>query len=151
MGECVRYDVALSLPLQPIVSDGCSRLQGSFNIPRFDELPLCLGALRPDAGEAVRLQLHPDLQIVSLNLVHPALGFLHLWQYSKLVLHVVADLVGNHIRLGKLAGLAADIAGAEAPLEVLKEACVEIDLLVDRAIKRTHRGLRRPAAGPGCA
>jgi hypothetical protein len=38
------------------------------------------------------------------------LRFLHLGQYSKLVLNMVTDLVGYHIRLRKLAGLASDIA-----------------------------------------
>jgi hypothetical protein len=58
------------------------------------------------------------------------------------VLNVVADLVGNHVRLRKLARFAPDIASPKAPLEVLKEACVEVDFLVDGTIKRTHGGLR---------
>jgi ELWxxDGT repeat protein len=46
----------------------------------------------------------------------------------------MANLVGNHIGLRKLAGFASDIARAKAPFEVLKKACVEIDLLVVRTI-----------------
>src|SRR5262249_19540896 len=38
-----------------------------------------------------------------------------------------------------------DVAGAEAPLEILKERGVEINLAVVRAVKRAHRGLREPA------
>ena len=44
--------------------------------------------------------------------------------------------MGDHIGLRKLASLAADLAGAKAPFEVLKETCVEIDLLIDRTIER---------------
>src|SRR5262245_13251980 len=54
--------------------------------------------------------------------------------------------MSNHIGLRELAGLAADIAGTEALLKFLKEACIEVDLLVDRTIERTHCGLRKPTA-----
>jgi hypothetical protein len=151
VGKCIGHDITLGLPLQAIVSDGRSALQRRFDITWLDELPLCLGALRPNAGKAIGLQLHPDLQRIRLSLVHSTLRFLHLCQYSKLVLNVVTDLVGNHIRLRKLAGLASDIASPEAPLEVLKEACVEVDFPVDRTIKRTHGGLRKPASRLGSA
>src|SRR5262249_4121083 len=50
------------------------------------------------------------------------------------------------IGLRELAGLAADIASTEALLKVLKETCIEVDLLVDRAIERTHCGLRKSTA-----
>src|SRR5262249_7466662 len=59
---------------------------------------------------------------------------------------MVADLVSNHISLRELAGLAPDVAGTEALLKVPKEACIEVDLLVDRTIERTHCGLRKPTA-----
>ena len=58
---------------------------------------------------------------------------------------MVTDLVGNHIGLRELAGLAPDVARTKAPLEVLKETCVEIDLLIDRAAKRSHNIVERPA------
>src|SRR5262249_38986385 len=59
---------------------------------------------------------------------------------------MVADLVSNHISLRELAGFAPDVAGTEALLKVLKKACIEIDLLVDWTIERTHCGLRKPTA-----
>src|SRR6516165_5764472 len=63
---------------------------------------------------------------------------------------MVADLMRNHIGLRKLTGLAADITRPEASFEVLKETCIEIDLLVERAIERTHRSLCCPTAGSRC-
>ena len=54
--------------------------------------------------------------------------------------------MSNHIGLRELAGLAPDVAGAEAALKVLKETCIEVDLLVDRTIERTHCGLRKATA-----
>ena len=93
------------------------------------------------------MQLHSHLQTIRLGLPHCTLLLLHLWQQSELVLKVVADLVSNHIGLRELAGLAADVATTEAPLKVLKEACIEVDLSVVRTIEGTHCGLRKPAAG----
>jgi hypothetical protein len=61
------------------------------------------------------------------------------------------DLVRNHIGLGELARLAADIASAEASLEILKETCVEVNFLIKGAIERTHSRLRKPATRPGCS
>ncbi len=56
----------------------------------------------------------------------------------------MADLVRDHIGLGEFARLAA--AAAEARLHIVEERGVEIDALVGRAIKRTHRRLREAAA-----
>src|SRR6516225_682071 len=64
---------------------------------------------------------------------------------------MVPDLVRNHIGLGELAGFAANIASAEASLEVLEETCVEVNLLIKRAIKRTHCRLCKPATRSGCS
>ena len=49
-----------------------------------------------------------------------------------------------------LSSLAANITSTKALLEVLKETCVEINLLIDRAIERPHRGFRKPTAGLRC-
>ena len=98
--------------------------------------------MRPDAGEAVGLQLDPNLELIGLGLIHAALHFLYLRQNAEQVLHVMADLVGDHIGLRELAVPAAGIAAAESPLEVLEERGVEINLLIVRTVERPHRGLR---------
>src|ERR1051326_3228971 len=55
----------------------------------------------------------------------------------------MADLMGVHIGLGEITGLAG--AATEARLKFAEEAGVEIDLAVVRAIERTHRALRGAA------
>src|SRR5260221_2334137 len=146
MGERVRNDITLRLPLQSIVTDRRSGRHRCFNIPWLNKLPFLLGTVCPDAGEAVRLQFYADLQAVGLRLVHPTLPLLHLGQNAELVLDAVTDLMRDHIGLRELAGVAANIATAEAPLKVLEEARVQIDLLSNRAIELTHGGRRRSAA-----
>ena len=69
---------------------------------------------------------------------------LHPRQDAELVLHVMADLVGDHIGFRELAGIAAR-AGAELVLQIVEERRVEIDALIARAIERPHRRLREAA------
>src|SRR5215831_4618782 len=66
-------------------------------------------------------------------------------------MHVVADLVRDHVGLGELAALASYVAATESSLEILKECGIEIDLLVVRTVERTHGGLRKPACRARCA
>src|SRR5262249_30891898 len=138
-------------PLQPIVADGGCRLHGSFDIARLDEPPLFLCVVRPHPGKAVGLQLNSNLDLITLSRIHTALRLLYPRYDAKQILHVVADLVRDHIGLGELAALASDIAATETPLEILKECGVEIDLLVVRTVERTHGGLGKPACRARCA
>ena len=125
----------------PIAAAVCSAASTS---PGSRKLALRLGVVRPDAGEAVGLQLDPHLQRLAPRLSPAALlRLLHLRQDAEQVLHVMADLVRDHIGLRELAGLAA--AAAEARLELAEERGVEIDLAVVRAIERPHRALRHAA------
>jgi hypothetical protein len=57
-------------------------------------------------GEGIRdhivgLQLDPDLELIALGLVHAALQLLNPGQDPQQVLHVVADLVRDHVGLGE--------------------------------------------------
>src|SRR5262245_20888937 len=149
VGERVRNDVALAAPLQAIVADGGCCLHGRLDVAWLDHPPLFFGVVRPDPGEAIGLQLDPHLQLVGIALVHAALHRLHPRQNAEQVLHVMADLVRDYVGLGELAALAADLAAAEAPFEILKERGVEIDLAIDRTVERPHGGLGGPA-GRAC-
>ena len=62
---------------------------------------------------------------------------------AEQLLHVMADLMGDDIGLGEVAGR------AEAVLQLLVEVEVDIDLLVVRAVERAHlrhAQCRRPSA-----
>jgi hypothetical protein len=146
MSECVWHDVTLALPLQSIVANGGSRLQGGFDIAGLDESPLCLGAIRPDARQAICLQLNPDLKCIGVGLFDSLLCLLYLRQDAKLVLHVMPDFVSDYIGLRKLAGFASDVTTAETLLKVSKKACVEVHFLVDWAVEWAHRSLGESAA-----
>jgi hypothetical protein len=52
--------------------------------------------------------------------------------------------MGDHVSLRELAGLAAGVAGAEPPLEILKERGVEINLAIVRTVEWPHGGLGEP-------
>src|SRR5262245_4379045 len=144
MGESVGHDIALAAPLQSIIADGRSRLHGRLDIAGLDEAPLLLRVVRPHPGKAVGLQLDPNLELIAFDRVHAALRFLHLGQDSEQILHVVVDLVRDHVGLGELAAFASSIAAAETSLEVLKECGVEIDLPIVWTIEWTHGGLGKP-------
>ncbi len=53
---------------------------------------------------------------------------------------MVADLMGDDIGLGEIAGR------SEAARQLVEEGGVDVDLLVGRAIEGPHRRLRRAAA-----
>ena len=59
---------------------------------------------------------------------------------AELLLDVVADLVGDHVGLGEVAGR------AEALAQLVEEAEVDVDLLVERAVEGAGRRARLAAA-----
>src|SRR5512133_1886135 len=58
------------------------------------------------------------------------------------------DLMGNHVSFRELARLAAGVAGAKPPFQVLKEGRIEINLAIVWAVEWPHGGLCEPAARP---
>ena len=60
---------------------------------------------------------------------------------------MVTNLVANHIGLRELASLAADIASTKAPFEILKETCVEINLLIAATVWGRAGGIIAPFVG----
>ena len=94
----------------------------------------------PDARVVVGLELEHDRQPVRFGLAGLALQPRDLLAGAQEVLDVVADLVGDHVGLGELAG------GLESLRELLVEGQVEVELLVGGAVKRPDRGTGRAAA-----
>ena len=93
----------------------------------------------PDAGVAVSLEFKADGAAVGPARAHP-LGLL---AGAGQALHVVADLVGDHIGPRRIA------SGPVFGLQLLPERQVQIDLVIGRTIERPHGGLPGPAAGAG--
>ncbi len=146
----LRIDLTLGRFLDPVVADrgrGVQRLVdvvlGQLGDQRSAGVRIRVGGgvMRPDAGEAVGLQLEPDCGTlrplpVAADLVHGA----------EQVLDVVAVLVRDHVGLRERATL-----GAEPALQVVEEREVQIHLLVTRAVERADRGGGRAARGAGGA
>src|SRR3546814_2623900 len=92
-----------------------------------------LRARRPDAGVAIGLQLHADLQRVALGLRSARLCLADLVRNAADRLDMVADLVRDDI------GLRGVARGAELAVEFAEEGGVEIDALIGGAVEGTHR------------
>ena len=120
----------------PIADGGVERV---LDVAGLEDVAL-LRRVPPDAGEAVGLELHADGERV-LEVGALLLRLAHLLVDAEDVLHVVADLVREHVGLREVAAL-----GAEARAQVLVEAEVDVRLLVERAVERPHRRLRHAAA-----
>src|SRR5262245_49694609 len=97
--------------------------------------------MRPYPGETVGLQLDTNLKLIGFDLIQTSLCLLNLGKDSQQVLHMMADLVGDHVGLRELTASASDVAATEAPLEILEEGGIEIDSLVVRTVERAHGGL----------
>jgi hypothetical protein len=94
--------------------------------------PHWLRAVCPYSGETIGLQFNAYLERVRFSLAGGRLLCLrHPWQDTKLVLHVMADLMRDYVGLGKLAGVAIG-AATEFVLKVVEKGSVEIDTLVAR-------------------
>src|SRR5439155_24813450 len=91
-----------------------------------------IGVVRPDAGEAVGLQLTPDRD---RRRAPPSARVARAREPEQL-LNVVAHLVRDDVRLREVAG------SAEAVTQLAEEIEVEIDTLVRRAIERADGGTR---------
>src|SRR5262245_1274827 len=142
MCEAIRHHPALRAPLQRVVTDRGGGAQRGLDVAGLQQMPALVGLVRPHACEAIGLQLDPDLDAVCfrraptrclLSVVRPR-------QDALEILHVMADLVRDHIGLREPARSA--IATTKARLDLPKERRIEIDLLVGRAIEWTHRALR---------
>src|ERR1051325_81413 len=135
--ERIRRHAALRALLQPVVADGGRGADPLLEIARLEDVPRAIGVVRPDAGEAVGLELAAD---GDRRRAASARALAHAREPEQL-LHVMTDLVGDHVRLREVAGRAEPIA------ELAEEVEVEIDALVAGTIERTDGRFRHPARG----
>src|SRR3984957_10978441 len=141
VGEAVAHGVAAGGGLEPVVAYRLRRRQRPLDIARLEDLPFVVRVVGPHAVQAIGLQFAPDGQRVGLGLAHPLLHVVDLVENAENVLNMMADLMGYDIEIGEFA------AAAVLVFHIAKEGCVEINLLVDRAVERPHR--RLCAAAPG--
>ena len=141
MGEAVRHHRAAAGALQRIVANPGGCVHGFLHIALLQDLARALGMVGPDAGKAIGLQFEFHAQCVVFNLADASAHLVHLAADAKQVLHMVADFMGDHISLGKVAG------GAELGFQGFVKAEVDIHLLVAGTVKRPHGRLTLAAGG----
>src|SRR5690606_3285106 len=116
VGERVGRDLPAGAPHQTIVADGRGRREPLLDVARLEHLLLAVRVMRPDAGVAIRLQLHEDLEPVDLGLVGQArLPLADPVHDAGQVLDVMPDLVADDVRL-------REVTGAAHPGQLLEEA-----------------------------
>jgi hypothetical protein len=91
VSEGVRHDILLCLFPYPIVTDGAGSRQTFLDVALLEDLPRAVGIVRPDAGEAVGLELHGNLDGVRLLAVGALLKVSHLTRDPQQRLHMVTE------------------------------------------------------------
>ncbi len=145
MGEAVGDHPAGALALDAVIADGAGRVESFLEVTCLEHVALALGVIAPDPGQTIRLQLEPHRELVGLGLADPPLHGLDLGVDAQQVLDVVADLVGDHVGLGEIAGR------AEALFELVVEAEVDIELVVGGAVEGAHCRAGHAAGRPDLA
>ena len=100
MGKGMRLWHLTGLPLQMVIPDHPRRIQGFLKIALFHQP---FDVRRPDPRKTIGHQLKPHGQGIRLNLrgllPHPS----HLRQGADLILHMVGDLMCDHIGCREIA------------------------------------------------
>ncbi len=94
----------------------------------------------PRCRKTVGLQLDPHGHGIRLRLAHAFACLIELRQDAKKVLHMVADLMRDHI------GIAKSPPSRELGLHLVEEIRVEIDLAIGRTIEGPTAALASPQA-----
>src|SRR5262249_27747239 len=103
----------------------------------FVQQPSLLRRVRPDSRETIRLELK-----VHGSRIRTARIRTHTPLDAQNILHVMPDLMRQHIGLSKLAWSSKPL------LQLIVKTKIDVNLLVFRTIKRACRGLRRPTTRP---
>src|SRR3954447_10852217 len=139
VSERLGVDPAVRLLLDAIVSDRGRGVQPLLEVAVLQDAAVIRGAA-PNAGEAVGLQFEANGESVRVSrvvlalLTNPPLD-------AELLLDVVAELMREDVGLGEVA------RRLEAPVELVEEAEVDVDALVERAVERARLRARRATPG----
>src|SRR3954453_2068080 len=135
----LRVDLALELLLEAVVADRRCGVEsvGDVGLRQLGDVSRAHRTVRPDAGEAVGLQLEVDTAALRPGdaLANPAHG-------AEQVLHVVAVLMSNDVGLRK-----RPAGRAEPGAQLVEETEVEIDVAIWRAVEGPDVRRRVAAAG----
>ena len=101
MGEAVGHNPPLRPPLQRVVANRRGSPQRGLDITRLQQMPALIGLVRPDAGEAIGLQLDANLDSICLRgtAADALLRRVRACQNFFEFLDVMADLMRNYIGL----------------------------------------------------
>jgi len=135
--------VALGLLLDAVIADCCRSIEtlGDLSLgDRFEVAGLC-SVVRPDAGQAVSLQLNLNGQTLGACSAGAGAG-----QNSDQVLHVMAVFMRQHVGFGK-----GPTLRTEPGLKPSEKVEVQVDLPIGRAVEGADRGCRLAAGGLDCS
>src|SRR3954447_7333895 len=139
--ERLGVDPALRLLLDPVIPDRGGGRQALLQVAAFEDAAV-IGRAGPDAGEAIGLELEAHGE--GIRVIRVVLALLpNLSLDPELLLDVVAELVRDHVGLGEVAG------GLEASVELVEEAEVDVDPLIEWAVERPGLRAGRATAGVG--
>jgi len=94
----------------------------------------------PNTGIAICLELHADLDLVALGPAEALLRLLRPIERAFEVLHVVPNLMRDHVERGEIAGR------LEASRQLVEEIGVDVDRIVVRTVEGPHRRLAHAAS-----
>jgi hypothetical protein len=130
--------------LDAIIAHGFRGAHTFANVAGLEHVLSLEDRVCPDAGETICLQLESDRVLVGLARAL-LLEFTHFVHNPQLMLHVVADFVGQNTSLGEIPA-----RGAEPALQFVVEGRVDVDGLIQRAIVRPRCGTGATAGRLGC-
>ncbi len=141
MCERFRCDASLRFLLQPIVANRRRGVQTLFDVtgiefhPARGEPPRFRRFVSPHARVTIGLQFDAHRALVGVARKRGAL------ERAGEILHVMTDLVREHVRLREIA------RRAELLMKIVEEAQVQIHLAVAWTVERPGRGARKAARG----
>src|SRR4030095_13228643 len=96
----------------------------------LEKLSPLVGVVRPNPGQTVRLQLEADGGCIADRLAGAGRSLAQLVGDTEQVLDVVAHLVRDDVGLREIA------RGSEAPIQLVVEGEVDVNLAIGRAVER---------------
>src|SRR4030042_2196009 len=129
MRKSIRNNTSLVSLLKYITANGCRCIHSLFNIAGLKRLEHLLVVMRPHTCKKVGLQFKPYQEPVCVYFAYSCPLIIDITKYSELVLHMVANFMGNNVSNCKIA------ICSEPRFKFIKKSKVDIYLLITRTIK----------------